>query len=129
MLIYLGTDTDGNACGTAELSDHLASSALLASVEDRRNTLLILGDPVGIGTGTEYRKTFTGEDVAGLLFRGGFLNRWVTFEQAQEYASSMNALRNPEAKKPSRLSPASLEVCMSDESRRSFAFTADRRKE
>lgn len=42
-VIYLGTNTDGMACGTKILWEHLAVREVLVHVPDRRNTLIVYG--------------------------------------------------------------------------------------
>jgi hypothetical protein len=59
-VIYLGSNTDGNACGFPELFDHLLHRRLLVEVPHRRNTMLILG---GVQKG---KREPTHEEWAGL---------------------------------------------------------------
>ena len=64
MLIYIGCNYEGTACGTKALSTHIAYRELLEAVPHRRNTLLILGEPIA-----QMREHLTIEDVGGLFCR------------------------------------------------------------
>jgi hypothetical protein len=43
QVIYLGANTDGSACGWADLFEHLIDRELLTEIPHRRNSLLIYG--------------------------------------------------------------------------------------
>tara|TARA_Y100000310_G_C20691665_1_gene822672 strand:+ start:1296 stop:1817 length:522 start_codon:yes stop_codon:yes gene_type:complete len=60
VVIYLGSNTDGNSCGDPSLYGHLLSRKLLAHVGHQRNTLIAVGELLG-----EPRKP-TFEEVAAL---------------------------------------------------------------
>lgn len=46
-VVYLGTNTDGMACGTKPLWKHLATRKVLAHVPVRENTLIVYGALLG----------------------------------------------------------------------------------
>lgn len=81
VVVYLGSNTDGSACGDVELFlDHLCHRELLGHVPHRRNSLLIYGRP------RRREKPLTGEEFAMLS------GNMMPFETAQQEA----------AKQPSR---------------------------
>ena len=45
VVIYIGCNTDGTACGTPDLFRYFARRELLAEIPNRRNTMLVLGAP------------------------------------------------------------------------------------
>ena len=47
MVVYLGTNTDGTACGSPDLFSHLCAREALVHVPHRRNTLIVYGQEVG----------------------------------------------------------------------------------
>ena len=46
LVIYLGSNLDGNACGFREMFEHLLCREVLAHVPDRKNTLVVYGNQV-----------------------------------------------------------------------------------
>ena len=63
IVIYLGSNTDGRACGDVRMFVSLAGRSLLAHVPYYRNSLLVYGEPLGRGaplTGEEYA-VFSGQ--------------------------------------------------------------------
>ena len=81
IVVYLGSNTDGSACGWPDLFKALGGRRLISHVPHRSNTLLIYGSEPG-----EPRK-LTGEEVAALHYSGvdaGFL----TFDNAEYIAAS-----------------------------------------
>lgn len=78
VVCYLGSCTDGNACGCPELFEHFLSRELLAEVPHRANTLLVLGDRLPAP------RAPTGEEYAGLRLNDG--GHWFTFANARELA-------------------------------------------
>lgn len=71
-VVYLGKNTDGSACGSLRMFDHLVGRELLAHVPDRANTLLIYGKLLA-----EPREA-VGEELAALA---SYERMW-TFEEA-----------------------------------------------
>ena len=59
VVIYIGCNTDGTACGTPDLFRHFAQRTLLVEIPNRRNTMLVLGPQSG------YRE-LTFEEFAGI---------------------------------------------------------------
>lgn len=59
VVIYLGSNLDGSACGTPDLFESFLTRELIACVPDPRNTLLILG-------GHSKLREPTGEERAGM---------------------------------------------------------------
>ena len=59
IVIYLGKNTDGSACGYDKMWEHLRSREVLAHVPDRRNTLTVYGPRVIV-------RPQTGEEIAFL---------------------------------------------------------------
>lgn len=47
VLIYLGKNTDGTACGTRILFEHMVRRRLLVHKPHPKNTLIVVGDPLG----------------------------------------------------------------------------------
>ncbi len=46
-VIYLGSNTDGNACGHRDLFLHMLTRKLEAYVPDRKNSLVVVGEALG----------------------------------------------------------------------------------
>jgi len=59
IIIYLGKNTDGSACGYDMMWNHLRSREILAHVPDRKNTLTVYGPRVVV-------RPLTGEEIAFL---------------------------------------------------------------
>jgi len=84
MVIYLGTNVDGTACGYPDMWDYLRTRRVLAHVPHPGNTLLVYS--------SEYiRRPMVGEEWAALN-----QDRIYSFEEAQERASGV-AFGNAEA--------------------------------
>lgn len=75
IVIYLGSNTNGTACGTPNLIRTLASRSLLDELPHPRNSLLIYGPRL-----TQPR-TLAGEEIAALS------GQLITFEEAQRLAT------------------------------------------
>lgn len=60
VVVYLGTNTGGSACGTPQLFKHLLGRRLLAAVPHRLNTMLICGERL------EQPRDPTPEEAAGI---------------------------------------------------------------
>ena len=59
-VVYLGKNTDGSACGSLRMFEHLVGRELLAHVPDRANTLIVYGKPL------EEPREPVGEEMAAL---------------------------------------------------------------
>ena len=73
VVLYLGKNTDGSACGTPEVFARLASREVLAHVPHRRNTLVAYG-PVRTA------RPLLGEELAALSFAP---EREISYEEAE----------------------------------------------
>jgi hypothetical protein len=78
VVIYLGSNTDGNACGFPGLFEHLVKRELLAHVPYQRNSLIVVGKRLPT------RRLETPEEVAA---QSGFL---FTFDDACKVAETVN---------------------------------------
>ncbi len=76
IVCYLGSCTDGNACGHEDLFEHFLGRELVAEVRDRANTLLIVAEP------RAERRAPTAEEHAGLKQNDG--TPMLTYEEAAE---------------------------------------------
>lgn len=74
IVIYLGCNTGGSACGTPRLLTRLMTRELLGHVPLRRNTLLVYGEP------RKRSGPMTGEEFAALS------QTLLTFEEAERAA-------------------------------------------
>jgi hypothetical protein len=77
VVVYLGKNTDGSACGTVGIFQHFVTRELLDYSPDRENSLIILGRKL-----PEPRKP-TGEELAGL---GMTEHTWYSYREAEHYA-------------------------------------------
>lgn len=73
-VIYLGSNTDGSACGWLGLFDHLLHRRLVDHVPHRQNSLVVVSDRLAVG------RAPTGEETAAV---DGSL---MTFEESQQMA-------------------------------------------
>jgi hypothetical protein len=73
MVIYLGKNTDGSACGTPGLFEVMVRRELLAYEPDRKNCLIVTGKYLDSPRGP------TGEELAGL----STLVNYYSYEQAE----------------------------------------------
>ena len=68
MVIYVGSNTSGNSCGTNALFAHFRERDVLAYVPERRNTLIVYGlrlpEPRALVHWEEHPSLFEGECVA-----------------------------------------------------------------
>jgi hypothetical protein len=60
VVVYIGKNTDGTACGSSELFGHLLTRELSVYLPDRHNTLICYGNPT-----SEIRKP-QGEELAAI---------------------------------------------------------------
>jgi hypothetical protein len=72
-IVYLGKNTDGSMCGTAEMFRHFLTRSLCAYVPSVENTLMVYGDKL------DTVRTPRGEEAAALTLR----KDWLTFEEAE----------------------------------------------
>jgi hypothetical protein len=72
VVIYLGSNTNGNACGNTGIFDHLLHRELLAYVPHRRNSLIVVGRKL-----SEPRSP-TGEEFAAIS------GRMILFDDAEK---------------------------------------------
>jgi len=79
VVIYLGNNTGGAACGGLEMFDHLTRRKVVFHLPERRNSLIIYGDPLP----EDERRPLLGEELA---FVSGML---MSFEAAQETATEV----------------------------------------
>lgn len=76
-IIYRGKNTDGTACGTLTLFDHLLHRKILAHAPDKANSLTVYG------AAGERRQPQTGEEYAAL-----HTEHWISYEVAEEFVRS-----------------------------------------
>jgi len=81
-VIYLGSNTDGAACGWPGLFNHLHFREVLAHIPHRRNSLIVYGRQLSEAE----RRPLLGEEAAAL---GGVL---IKFDEAQDMANRIAAL-------------------------------------
>lgn len=77
LVIYLGTNTGGSACGWPDLFEHLLRRSIVAHAPDWRNTLTVYGSPC------EMQGPRTGEEFA--MLSGGCWN----YDEAEAKARGM----------------------------------------
>lgn len=73
-VIYLGKNTDGNACGHPMMFEHFQRRKLLAYLPERRNTLAVYGKAL-----VKLREP-KGEEQAGLSM---YLGPWLNYEHVE----------------------------------------------
>lgn len=78
VVVYLGSNTGGNACGTPSLWNDLCQRTVLAHVPHRRNSLIVYGAPCG-------RRPLLPEEV------GATCGNMVSFTEAEEIAARVEA--------------------------------------
>ena len=77
VVIYLGKNTDGSACGTTDLFEHFTTRELLDYSPHHLNSLIVLGKPLSAP-----RKP-VGEELAGIR-----MSEWTfySYREAEHYA-------------------------------------------
>ena len=78
-VVYIGSNTDGTACGTPELFNVLCRRQLLDYVPGRLESLIVVGEPL------EHLRLPTGEEWAG---RSSVLYRWDEVRDFDEAAKA-----------------------------------------
>lgn len=78
IVIYLGCNTGGSACGTPGLFREMLHRRLIEYEPDRHNTLLIVGQDLG------GPRIPTGEESAGLNLDSGMM--YLSYEQLEGYS-------------------------------------------
>lgn len=85
VVIYLGSNTGGNACGTPALFRHLIRRELLAYVPHSSNSMIVVGDSLGAP------RAKTGEECAALQ------DDMITFGAAEQLAESDGGINRLDA--------------------------------
>jgi hypothetical protein len=80
VIVYLGSNTDGNACGTLAFFQEIRNRELKAHVPDRHNSLLIVGNPL-------LERTLTPEEIAALHGRNDIMSWEEAVKRSSEQGS------------------------------------------
>jgi len=83
VVIYLGKNTDGTACGSVPLFEHLSGRALLKHFPKQANTLTIYGGPVSKA------RMLTGEEIAARFFS---YDKIIRFDEAEALAEKADVV-------------------------------------
>jgi hypothetical protein len=85
VVVYLGCNTGGSACGTPDLFKMMVQRELLDYVPDRRNSLLVVGKRL------EAPRRPTGEELAGI----SSFSDYFSFKEAERNAADPRWKSNP----------------------------------
>lgn len=83
IVIYLGQNTDGSACGWPDLFEHFSGRALALHMPHRRSTLTVYGEPV------EQPRELTGEEIAARFY---WNKHFITYDYAEYAAEDADAI-------------------------------------
>lgn len=82
IVIYLGKNTDGSACGWPDLFEHFSHRALTLHMPRRSNTLTVYGEPCDA-------RQLTGEEIAARFY---YSDSFLTYDKAEYIAEDADAI-------------------------------------